>query len=52
MLAITKVDMLDEELMLEMEQTVPKDIPYVFISAVTGYNVQKLKDMIWQILNS
>jgi GTP-binding protein len=52
MLAITKVDMLDEELMLEMEQTVPKDIPYVFISAVTGYNVQKLKDIIWQILNS
>jgi len=52
MLAITKADMLDEELMLEMEQTVPKDIPYVFISAVTGYNVQKLKDIIWQILNS
>ena len=52
MLAITKADMLDEELMLEMEQTVPKDIPYVFFSAVTGYNVQKLKDMIWQILNS
>lgn len=52
MLAITKSDMLDEELMLEMEETVPKDIPYVFISAVTGYNIQKLKDLIWQTLNS
>ena len=45
-LAITKSDLIDEELMLEMEQDLP-EIPHVFISSVANYNIQKLKDLIW-----
>ncbi len=51
-LAISKVDMLDEDLMKEMEQEIPKDIPYVFISSVSQYNLEKLKDLIWQAIHS
>ncbi len=50
-LAITKSDMLDEELMAEMKQEIPADIPTIFISSVTGKNIMELKDMIWQALN-
>ncbi len=52
LLAISKVDMLDEELMKEMEQEIPKDLPYVFISSVSQYNLEKLKDLIWQAIHS
>ncbi len=45
-LAITKSDLIDDELMNEMEKDLP-DIPYVFISSVANYNIQKLKDLIW-----
>ncbi len=48
-LAVTKSDMLDGELMSEIEPDLPA-VPYVFISSVTGYNIQKLKDMLWQSL--
>ncbi|MCC9168853.1 GTPase ObgE [Pontibacter harenae] len=51
-LAITKSDMLDEELENEMRQTLPEDLPTVFISSVTQKNIGKLKDMIWEALNS
>lgn len=47
LLAITKSDMLDEELMEEMKTVLPVGIPYVFISSVTGFGVTELKDMIW-----
>lgn len=50
-LAITKSDMLDEELMGEIEQDLP-NIPHVFISSVVGYHMQELKDMIWKELNN
>ena len=50
LLAISKVDMLDEELMQEMERDIPKDLPYVFISSVSQYNLEKLKDLIWQAI--
>jgi GTP-binding protein len=52
LLAISKVDMLDEELMQEMERDIPKDLPYVFISSVSQYNLEKLKDLIWQAIQS
>jgi GTP-binding protein len=52
LLAISKVDMLDEELMKEMEQEIPKDLPYVFISSVSQFNLEKLKDLIWQAIHS
>ncbi|MBN2487226.1 MAG: GTPase ObgE [Bacteroidales bacterium] len=50
-LAITKCDMLDDELIHEIEKDLPA-LPYVFISSVTGYNIQQLKDLIWKQLNS
>lgn len=51
-LAISKADMLDEELIKEMDKEVPKGIPYVFISSVSQYNLSQLKDMIWQAIHA
>lgn len=50
-LAISKADMLDEELMKEISREL-KGIPHMFFSSVTGKNIQALKDKIWEILNS
>ncbi|MGJ1268105.1 GTPase ObgE [Sphingobacterium spiritivorum] len=52
LLAITKSDMLDEELENEMKAQVPDDIPYIFISSISGKNILQLKDMIWKAINS
>lgn len=46
-LAISKSDMLDKELIEEIDKTVPQELPHVFISAVTGYGLQELKDALW-----
>ena len=46
-LAISKSDMLDEELMAEIEKTLPDDVPHLFISAVTGLGLTELKDVLW-----
>ncbi len=51
-LAVTKADLLDDELVEMLRETVPTDIPVVFISAVTGYGLGELKDILWQELNS
>ncbi len=51
LLAITKCDMLDEELMNEMRQVLPDGVPTVFISAVAGTGLEELKDMLWAMLN-
>jgi GTP-binding protein len=51
-LAVSKADMLDEGLMKEMESELPKDIPHVFISSVSQYQLEKLKDLIWQAIHS
>lgn len=50
LLAITKADMLDEELMEEMKNDVPKELPSLFISAVSQFNLERLKDMLWQAI--
>ena len=50
-LAISKSDMLDEELMAEIEKDLPEDIPHIFFSSVTNYNIQQLKDLIWKEMN-
>jgi len=52
LLAITKSDMLDEELEEEMKAQVPADIPFVFISSVAGKNITQLKDMLWKAINA
>lgn len=49
-LAITKCDMLDEELIEQMKAELPEGIETIFISSVVGYNIQKLKDRLWQML--
>jgi len=51
-LAISKSDMLDEELKQEIEKELPTDIPHIFISSYTGENLDRLKDLLWQELNS
>ena len=50
-LAITKCDMLDDELMDEMRQDVPDDVRVVFISSISGLGIGELKDALWQALN-
>jgi GTPase len=50
-LAISKSDMLDEELMKLMKKTLPKKIDVVFISAVSGLNLNQLKEMLWEKMN-
>lgn len=52
LLAITKCDMLDEEMMKQMEKLLPKGVPHIFISAVSGFNIDLLKDKIWEQVNS
>jgi GTP-binding protein len=51
LLAVTKSDMLDDELMAEMEPTLPPGIPHLFISSVTGSGIEVLKDRIWETLH-
>jgi len=51
-LAVTKCDLLDEELIEMLQETLPNDLPIVFISAVTGQGLDDLKDILWKELNS
>jgi GTP-binding protein len=51
-IAISKSDMLDEELKLAITNELPKNIPHVFISSVTRLGLQELKDLLWKTLNS
>jgi GTP-binding protein len=51
LLAISKTDLLDEELKQAIAEDLP-EIPYVFISAVTNMGLTTLKDMLWKELNS
>ena len=50
-LAVTKSDMLDDELREEMARELPEGIQTVFISAVTGYGLTELKDILWREIN-
>ncbi|MDW8295950.1 MAG: GTPase, partial [Raineya sp.] len=50
LLAVSKVDLLDEVGLQKIKKTLPKNIPSIFISAVTNYNIEALKDLLWQHL--
>ena len=50
LLAITKCDMLDDGLIEEMKSHLPEGVPSVFISSVSGLNIPRLKDMLWDAL--
>ncbi len=55
LIAITKTDMLDEELKTEMKQQLDKEFkgtPYLFISSVAQQGLTELKDKLWQMLNA
>ncbi|TFG77893.1 MAG: GTPase ObgE [Flavobacteriales bacterium] len=55
LIAISKSDLLDEELIAEMRLELDKDfktVPYMFISSVTQQGIQELKDRLWAMLNS
>lgn len=51
LLAITKSDMIDDDLEALLRPTLPIDIPAIFISSITGKNIQRLKDALWEVLN-
>lgn len=51
-LAISKSDLLDEELMAEMKNEVPADLPFIFISSLVQMGLEELKDELWKILNA
>jgi len=50
-IAVSKVDMLDDELINEIKPTLPEGIPHIFISSVANINITELKDMLWQVVN-
>ncbi len=49
-LAITKCDLIDEQIEKEIKPHLPRKIPYVFISSSTGQGLNKLKDELWKAL--
>lgn len=51
-LAITKCDLIDQELIEMLESSLPQDLPHVFISGVSGLGLQQLKDVLWKELDS
>lgn len=51
LLAVSKSDMLDEELTDALRKELPENIPSVFISSITGMGITELKDLIWRILH-
>ena len=51
-MAISKCDLLDEELTEGMRPSLPGDLPVVFISSVNGTGITTLKDLLWRALNS
>ena len=52
LLAISKSDMLDEELISEIERDLPENVPHLFISSIAQTGLTELKDKLWSMLNS
>lgn len=51
LLAISKCDLIDDELEAALAAELPKDVPHIFISAHTNYHLKELKDLLWKALN-
>ncbi|RYD59298.1 MAG: GTPase ObgE [Sphingobacteriales bacterium] len=51
LIAISKSDMLDDELKQAIAETLPKNIPHIFISSASNMGIQELKDKLWLALN-
>ena len=50
-IAVSKSDMLDEELKEAIEKELPEEFPHIFISSATQTNIKELKDLLWRALN-
>ena len=50
-LAVTKSDMLDDELTREIKRHLPRTLPHIFISSLTGAGIPQLKDLLWKTLH-
>ena len=50
-LAVTKCDILDETMIAQLKRHLPKGVESIFISAVSGYHIQELKDMLYKKIN-
>ena len=50
-IAISKSDLLDDELMAAIKNELPRELPHIFISSVTNKNISELKDLLWRALN-
>ena len=51
LLAISKSDMLDDELQEEIKKEMPSGVPFLFFSSVAQIGLQELKDQLWKMLN-
>jgi GTP-binding protein len=54
LLAISKCDLMDDELRAELEESLKEEIPgvpFVLISSISGLGITQLKDLLWQLLN-
>jgi GTP-binding protein len=50
-IAVSKSDLLDQELQDAIEKELPENIPHIFISSAINKNLVELKDMLWAALN-
>ncbi len=50
-IAVSKSDMLDDELKEAIRKELPANVPHLFISSVTGQGLTELKDLLWKVLN-
>ncbi len=50
-IAISKSDMLDEELKEAIQKELPEGTPTIFISSLTNKNIKELKDVLWKVLH-
>ncbi|HPE86394.1 MAG: GTPase ObgE [Bacteroidia bacterium] len=51
-LAITKCDLFDDEMLIDLKQEIPSSLPWIFISSIAGKGLTELKDILWDALNS
>ena len=51
-LAVTKCDMLDKGMMVELAKELPKELEHVMISSVAGFGLDELKDLLWRKLHA
>ena len=52
LLAMTKIDLIDEEARIKLESDLPKKVSIAYVSAVSQRGLDELKDIIWQNLTS